>query len=233
MLNTGETFSQNLYNSELSFNIGVSENEFEKKENKIEFDYLTKKYTGKNYLNFYYDLNGRKTEQSDITENSASTLPIAIGVISFLYLLNPIVLFENDKISGGITKEVSLGFGDFGQHRFSGEYSYLFRQDLSSNFRLAYKYDFLLKSGIRPSNFLQGTPVLTVGAGYFTNFSNHGFFPELAFGYSIRNHKLLFYPNIKIRYTYVKNGSGISDISAGIVLGFANPFIDMKIRRDD
>ncbi|MBK8982347.1 MAG: hypothetical protein IPM38_08520 [Ignavibacteria bacterium] len=178
-------------------------------------------------------MSGRKTEQSDITENSASTLPIAIGIVSFLYLLNPIVLFENDKISGGITKEVSVGFGNFGEHRFSGEYSYLFRQDLSSNVRLAYKYDFLLKSGIRPSNFLQGTAVLTVGGGYFTNFSNHGFFPEVSFGYSIRNHKLLFYPSLKIRYTYVKNGSAISDISAGIVLGFANPFIDMKIRRQD
>src|SRR5262245_31772259 len=82
------------------------------------------------------------------TESSSSTLPIAIGVWSFLYLLNPIILLENDKIGGGITKEVSIGFGYFGEHRASFEYSYIFRQDLSSNIRAGYKYDFLLKPGI-------------------------------------------------------------------------------------
>ncbi len=233
LLITGKSFSQNLNIPELTVKEKVNVNKNENNRSNYEFQYLTEKYSGKNYLNYFYNINGEKTEQSDVTENSSSTLPIAIGVASFLYLLNPILLFENDKISGGITKEISLGFGDFGQHRFSMEYSYLFRQNLSSNLRFAYKYDILLKRGITPSNFLQGTSVLSLGAGYFTNFSNHGYFPELSFGYSIRNNKLLFYPNIKIRYTYVKNGSEIYDISAGIMLGFANPLIDNKIRRDD
>lgn len=173
------------------------------------------------------------SNSADKNENASSTLPIALGVASFLYLLNPIILLENDKIGGGITKEISLGFGYFGQHRFSTEYSYIFRQDLSSNLRFAYKYDILLNSGIRPSNFLQGTPVISIGAGYFTNFTNHGYFPELSYGYSIRNDKLLFFPSIKVRYTYVENGANIFDISAGLVIGFANPFIDLHIRADD
>lgn len=164
---------------------------------------------------------------------SNSTLPIALGAAAFFYLLNPIVLFENDKISGGISKEISLGFGYFGQHRFSFEYSYLFRQNQSSHLRFGYKYDILLKSGLKPSNFLQGTPVLSIGGGYLYDFQNHGYFPEVSYGYSIRNDKILFYPNLKFRYTYIQNGSDIYDFSAGIVIGFANPFIDLKIRTDN
>lgn len=167
-----------------------------------------------------------------IGNTSSSTLPIALGAAAFFYLLNPIVLFENDKISGGISKEISLGFGYFGEHRLSFEYSYLFRSNQNSHIRFGYKYDFLLKPGLKPSNFLQGTPVVSLGAGYFNDFTNHGYFPELSFGYSIRNDKLLFYPNIKARYTYIEDGSDIYDISAGIIIGFANPFIDLKIRTD-
>ncbi|MBV6478650.1 MAG: hypothetical protein HGGPFJEG_01405 [Ignavibacteria bacterium] len=179
-----------------------------------------------------YVFNHSLSDKSKIEKVSSSTLPIALGAATFFYLLNPILLFENDKISGGVSKEVSLGFGYFGEHRFSFEYSYLFRANQSSHVRLGYKYDILLKSGIKPSNFLQGTPVLSLGAGYFNDFTNHGYFPELSYGYSIRNDKLLFYPNIKLRYTYVDNGSDIYDISAGIIIGFANPFIDLKIRND-
>ncbi len=47
-------------------------------------------------------------------ETGNSTLPIGIRVASFFYLLNPIVLFQNDRIGGGLTKEISLGFGYFG-----------------------------------------------------------------------------------------------------------------------
>lgn len=160
-----------------------------------------------------------------------STFPIAIGVASFLYLFNPIILFENDKIALGVTKEVSLGFGYFGQHRFMFEYSYIFRKDLSSHIRLGYNYDILLKDSLQPSNMLQGTPTLTFGGGYFNNFSRPGAFVQMMYGYSIRNDKFLFYPGLKLRYTYVEKGSDIIDFSFGILIGIANPFIDLKIRR--
>ncbi len=169
-------------------------------------------------------------EKEKITD---STFPFAIGIVSFLYLLNPIVLFENDKIAGGLTKEISLGFGKFGEYRTTFEYSYLFRADLKSHMRAGLKYDFLLKKGIKPSNYLQGTPVITVGADYFTDLTHSGVSPEISYGYSIRNNKLLFYPSLKVRYTYVPKGSNIVDISVGIILGFANPFIDLKIRSAD
>lgn len=167
----------------------------------------------------------------DKTETSNSTLPISIAVAGFLYLFNPIVLLENDKIAFGMTKEISLGFGDFGQNRFSFEYSYIFVNSLKSRIFAGFKHDILLKKGLKPSNMMQGTAAVSLGAGYFTNFTNSGYFGETSYGYSIRNDKILIYPSIKTRFTYVPNGSDILDVSAGIVIGIANPFMDLKIRR--
>lgn len=160
-------------------------------------------------------------------------IPVSIGVASFFYLLNPIILYENDKIALGITKEISVGFGNTGEHRFAFEYSYIFRENYSSHFRLSYKYDYFLTSSIKPSHILQGTGVLSLGAGYFNGITYHGIFPEITYGYSIRNHKLLIYPHTKLRFTYIfeKGKSNITDFSFGVMVGFANPFIDKKIRR--
>lgn len=168
--------------------------------------------------------------KADKTETSNATLPFVIGTLSFLYLFNPIVLLQNDKIAAGLTKEFSVGFGDFGENRFSFDYSFLFISDKKSTIRASLKHDFLLKTGIKPSNMLQGTSAISLGVGYYTNFTNTGYFPEISYGYSIRNFKLLFYPNLKVRYTFVVNGSDVLDFSAGITIGIANPFIKSKIR---
>jgi hypothetical protein len=178
----------------------------------------------------HFKLNSKLYSPAEINESASSTLPVFIGLWTFVYLFNPIIQLENDKISGGLTKEFSVGFGDFGQYRISAEYSYLFRQNQNSFLRGGLKYDILLKSGIQPSNTLQSTSAVTIGGGYFTNFTNYGFFPEVSYGYSIRNDKLLIYPSIKVRYTFVTGGADITDFSFGLVLGIANPFIDLKIR---
>jgi hypothetical protein len=167
--------------------------------------------------------------------SSSPFLPVSIGIGAILYLINPIVLYENKRIYAGITKEISIGFGNFGEHRVAAEYSLIFAGNLSHHLRFSYKYDILQKPGIMPSNMLQGTPVISVGAGYFTNFDKNGIFPELSYGYSLRNSKVLFYPHIKIRYTFMfkKDAANIADISFGLMIGFANPFTDLKIRRDN
>lgn len=159
---------------------------------------------------------------------------VSIGVGTIIYLINPILLYEDKKVYAGITKELSVGFGNFGEHRAAFEYSFIFTGNISHHIRFSYKYDMLLKSKIEPSHVLQGTPVVSLGAGYFTNFTKHGAFPEVTFGYSLRNHKLLIYPHIKIRHTFMfKSGdSDITDLSFGIILGWANPFIDVNIKRD-
>jgi len=204
-------------NAQLNFNVNQKSFQYSKSINTY-----TKDFTNLHSLN--------KLLIKDKSKSSSSTLPIAIGLVSFLYLLNPIVPFENDKIGLGFTKEVSLGFGYFGEHRGSFEYSYIFRKDLNSNIRLGYKYDILLTRGLKPSNMFQSTTALSIGGGYFHNFSRPGYFAETSYGYSIRNHKILFYPSVKLRYTYVVKGANIIDFSFGIVIGIANPFIDLKIR---
>jgi hypothetical protein len=160
------------------------------------------------------------------------TIPVALGVVGFFYLLNPIILFENDKIALGITKEISVGFGYFGENRIAFEYSFIFRDDHTSHFRLGYKRDFIM-SDILPSNFLQSTGVLTLGASAFTDLDGYGVSPEVAYGFSFRNDKLLIYPHVKGRFTYTfdKPRSNIIDFSFGLIIGFANPFTDLKIRR--
>ena len=164
---------------------------------------------------------------------SASVLPISIGVLTAVYLINPIAEYTDKKLYLGITKELSVGWGKLGEHRTAFEYSMIFGGNIRHYIRFSYKYDILLKTGIQPSHMLQGTSVLSVGAGYFTDFKARGIFPEITYGYSIRNHRLLFYPHIKLRHTFMfkKTEADISDISFGIILGIANPFIDVNIRR--
>ncbi|KAA0211803.1 hypothetical protein FBQ84_00425 [Ignavibacteria bacterium CHB1] len=171
-------------------------------------------------------------KRNSITKDENSVIPIAIGVWSFLYLLNPTIQYEDDKLRAGITKEFSLGFGYFGEYRLGLEYSFIFKENQKSQLRFSMHYDYLLKD-IEPSNMLQGTSVFTVGGSWFTDFDRHGAGPEVAYGYSIRNDKFLFYPHIKLRHTFMmqKKKSDITDLSFGIIIGIANPFIDLKIRR--
>lgn len=169
------------------------------------------------------------------TSSAVSFTAISIGLGTFLYLVNPVILYENKRIYAGLTKEISVGFGKMGQNRVAFEYSLIFSGNISNHLRFSFKYDFLLKENIKPSHNLQGTGVLSPGAGYFTNFDKQGFFPELSFGYSLRNHKILIYPHIKIRHTFMfgKTDADITDLSFGIIFGFANPFIDVNIKRQN
>ena len=201
---------------------------------RISLDSLQKERDRFDSLNTAMDDSIAIANNSD-ANSSPSVLPVTYGIAGFLYLFNPIVLFENDKIALGVTKEISIGFGDFGQNRIAFEYSLIFRSGSSSHFRFSLKHDFLLKKDIRPSNLLQSTPVFTVGGGYFNDLSHGGIFPEISYGVSIRNNKLLLYPHIKARYTFIfgpnSEKSDIIDLSFGFMIGFANPFIDTKIRR--
>ncbi len=167
------------------------------------------------------------------SSTTSSVLPISIGVLSVVYLLNPIIEYTEKKIYAGFTKEISVGWGKLGEHRTAIEYSLILGGNVRHYLRLSYKYDFLLADDIKPSHMLQGTGVFSAGGGYFTDFKGKGVFPEFTFGYSIRNHKLLFYPHIKLRHTFMltEGKSDITDFSFGIMLGIANPFIDVEIRR--
>lgn len=175
-----------------------------------------------------------KLSPPDKENKTQSVLPLSIGVLAAVYIINPIVEYTDRKVYLGFTKEFSIGWGRIGEHRTSLEYSMIFAGNIRHYLRASYKYDILLKPGIEPSHMLQGTSVLSVGGGYFTDFRGRGgVFPELTYGYSIRNHKLLFFPHIKIRHTFMlkKDSPDITDLSFGIMIGIANPFIDVNISR--
>ena len=172
------------------------------------------------------------TQDSPAFKPEDSTLPpLALGVIVFLYLLNPMLLFE-DGAAVGLTKELSLGFGDFGEYRLGAEYSFVFRSNNKSQLRFSGNYDFILDD-LQPSNMLQTSTVISLGGGFFTDFNSNGYFAQSTYGFSIRNDKLLIYPHVKARYTLIpgEDRNNIFDLSFGIIIGFANPFIDLKIRR--
>lgn len=176
---------------------------------------------------------GADYKNPGIANKTSSVLPISIGVLAAIYLLNPMVEYTDRKVYAGLTKEISVGWGKLGEHRTAIEYSMVFGGSIKHFLRFSYKYDVLLSPGIQPSHMLQGTGVVSVGAGYFTDFKGNGIFPELTYGYSIRNHKVLFFPHVKLRYTYMltKDKSNILDLSFGVILGIANPFIDVDIKR--
>ncbi len=153
---------------------------------------------------------------------------------SFFYLLNPIVIYEDNKIGLGITKQFSLGFGYFGEDRLTFEFTKIFRDDYSNIIRIGYTSDKLLRDNLYPSNMLQGTTVVSRGIAYYTDFSHNGLALEAGFGYSIRNNKMLIYPHMKVRYTHIfeVGKSNIVDFSFGVMVGLANPFKEAKIRRN-
>lgn len=183
-------------------------------------------------VNYQYGFTGKIKNPSQ-NSVSSTVLPVSIGVLTAVYLINPIIEYTDRKLYLGLTKEISVGWGKLGEHRTAFEYSMIFGGNIRNYIRLSYKYDILLKTGIEPSHMLQGTSVLSVGAGYFTDFNGKGVFPELTYGYSIRNHKFLFYPHIKLRHTFMltKDKPSVTDLSFGVILGIANPFLDIDIRR--
>ncbi|MFA5011073.1 MAG: hypothetical protein WC644_03870 [Ignavibacteria bacterium] len=176
-----------------------------------------------------YDLSNKNS--FSVSKTADSFLPYSIVFASIIYLLNPIILFENDRINLGFNKEFSVGFGHFGEHRISADYAYIFREENTQHFRLGYKYDYLLKD-IEPSNTLQTSSAVTFGLSYFTDFSLSGISPEIGIGYSIRNNKLLIYPNAKFRFTLMQDLKGnLFDFSFGVMFGIANPFTGSKVRK--
>jgi hypothetical protein len=177
--------------------------------------------------------NTKHSKEFDLSSKTSAVLPVSIGVLTAVYLLNPIAEYTNRKVYAGLTKEVSIGWGKLGEHRTTAEYSMIFGGNIRNYLRFSYKYDILLAQGIQPSHMLQGTAVVSLGAGYFTDFNGEGIFPEITYGYSIRNHRFLFYPHVKFRHTFMitKDKPDITDLSFGIILGIANPFLDVDIKR--
>jgi hypothetical protein len=148
---------------------------------------------------------------------------IAFTAFVFFSTLNPILLLEDKKIYGGLTRELTLGFGKQGEYRISAEYSFLFRTHYKHHIRLSAKYDIL--TGISRSEWLDTRYVFSTGAGYFYDGNGNGIFPEITAGVRIGESEYLLIPYVKLRHTFMlkKNKPDNSDFSLGMIIGI-KPF---------
>ena len=73
-----------------------------------------------------YSQNGINQQIYTPTNNNVTSpapfTKISIGIASILYLINPIILYEDEKIYAGLIKELSVGLGKLGEHRVEFEY---------------------------------------------------------------------------------------------------------------
>lgn len=135
----------------------------------------------------------------------------ALGITTFLFPLNPILLIENKKFYAGITKEISAGIFPYG--RIACEYSLIFRETHLNQLRFSYNYDFPIETG----DF--AAVMITAGGGYFTDFSKEGFFPQMSLNALIAaDDHIGIDPYVKFRYTVMtdSNESNIFDLSFGL-----------------
>ena len=137
------------------------------------------------------------------------------GFIVAAFLPSPTMLIEDKKVRFGLSKELSLAFGSYAEHRFAFEYTYVFRDYNNSQLRVSYNYDLF------PGYFF----TFTVGGGYFNDLKAQGYFPQLSAAIIGSGGNFIFNIYAKARYTYVvpSNRTNIFDLSFGVGLGLA-PF---------
>jgi len=156
---------------------------------------------------------GTVSGSSNISKTASLPSYIVAGIIFFF--INPELVFENKKVYFGLTKEVSAGLYPFG--RFAFEYTHVFRNFGSNQFRFSYNYDFFIET------YKFFAYMLSAGVGYFTDNQNNGFFPQASVGMVIPvpiGIATGVYPYFKARHTFVKGqgNSNITDFSFGIGL---------------
>ncbi len=145
--------------------------------------------------------------------SNAGLPPIIIGAI-ILSVINPELVIENKKVYFGLTKELSIGKYPYGRLAF--EYSFIFRNYSRNHLRFSYNYDFIIKT---KGDFY--APLVSTGAGYFTDTEHKGIFIQASAGIVLPFPVLFLdgvYAYFKARHTFVKGteNSNITDFSVGM-----------------
>jgi hypothetical protein len=137
----------------------------------------------------------------------------------FICVINPELIYENEKINFGLTKEVSLGFPFLRVNNFNSigrlgfEYSYIFKSERNHHLRSFLDMGIILES----SEFIAIS--LNAGGGYFTDFRKNGIFPQVSLNMVIpTGENVALNPYVKLRHTFMldKTQSDNTDISAGV-----------------
>jgi hypothetical protein len=143
------------------------------------------------------------------------------AVYLFILIINPELIYENEKVNFGLTKEVSFAFPLLGANNLTAlgrvglEYSFIFRNERNHHLRSSLNLDIPIES----SEFVAVT--VGAGGGYFTDFKKNGIFPQIYLGMLIpTSNYFAVNPYIKLRHTFMldKSQSDNTDISVGVGL---------------
>lgn len=150
------------------------------------------------------------------SENKAGTVNSLI--LGSLLVFTPGFVHESSKGYFGLSKELSLGKFPYGRAEF--DYTFVFRSNFNSLAHISYNLDI-------PTNFNFKSPsifMFTPGAGYYTNFTDKGYFTQLAFGLWVSTgimDGLSIHPNVKIRKVFKdSHNPGLFEASLGVGFGF-------------
>lgn len=185
--------------------------------------FFTSGYSFSQPLKISHNGNQLHLKSDKLSTGSNADGYLIIGSIVVL-TLTPTVIIENKKVYFGLGRELSLVFGKKGEFRISGEYTYVFRNELKSHIRASVKYDILSKLSI--GEWIDEREFFSIGAGYFADTDGSGIFPEITAGFRIGGDTWLYlYPYIKARHTFMlkKDKPDNTDFSLGLAIGF-KPF---------
>lgn len=165
---------------------------------------------------FLYNSADAQTRKNNYELNNTKNFSRTSSAVSFikfaiLYLpINPILSLEGKRFYAGLTKEFS--FGSFPYGRAAVEYSFIFRETKVNQIRLSYNFDIPLEVADL------GAVLVSIGGGYFTDFSKTGYFPQASLNILVpTNDVVALNTYIKFRNTFMtkENESDIFDISFG------------------
>jgi cation transport ATPase len=139
---------------------------------------------------------------------------ISLVPFIFLWLVNPIIVYEDKHVDIGLTKEVSVYIYSF--VRMAGEYSRIFRAHNKNHLRASLNLDMPVAVG----DF--AAFVYSLGGGYFTDTKHSGYFPQASFSLLLFSNHVGTNVYVKTRYTFItqKEKSNIFDFSIGAGLAF-------------
>lgn len=162
-----------------------------------------------------------QNEFESIIFQKLQVLNTTSSILLLAWPLNPMIVYENEKVNFGLTKEVSAvfpfirtkNFGAIGRMGF--EYSYIFRAENKNHLRGFLNIDLPIHSG----DFIAFTT--GIGGGYFTDTRKSGIFPQISLNMFVPfGEGLGITPYFKLRHTFMFNEtkSDVTDLSLGIGL---------------
>jgi hypothetical protein len=180
-------------------------------------------------ISYSQEISGPNTNHSlpddymklNISKDKSTNVPDWFGTIAFFtsLVINPEILYENKKVSFGLTKEVSVLLPFINTKELKAlsrpgiEYTYVFRDGRNHHLRGFLNFEIPVETS--------GYIIVTwgIGGGYFTDFKKSGAFPQTSLDMIIPVMEgFALIPYLKLRHTIMfdRTQSDITDLSIGM-----------------